>query len=453
MKNEFNDIELELVSKLIIKLELFQSNYYRLDPRYFYNKKARYIIESMHHLAQNFELNESAIISNLKEKNVFEEIGGYEFIAELKSISKIISSVDILILKIKDKYTITEYNRIVKNEEIKSISELNKVILRINEIAENSIKHKKELYELVEEEEKRAQTEFTTENITGITELDSIMAISTGCLITVTAKPGHGKSGLSANIAKNHIDNEKPFYLLSGENSIRSQFSRLYSNELDVSSSTLKTSESLREVLESNFEKSEAYKQKIKKLKGKAYIEDGEISLSRIRQEIFSLRNKGCRIFCIDRFELMKDLTSKSLYASQEEVANKLRNLAVSTDSIIVLYVQVPKDIAKIKGLPKIMKGSQELSAASSINISIWLPYKENIVDSGEVCDLLGIDELKYPLTTYIDGKELKLAVLYVNKNTDGKASEVPIFAYFNTRNAMFVNAEINPFTQEVIIS
>lgn len=428
------DIQEEIIGRILLTPNIFINYLDKINTKHF-DYEYKLIIEEAISLLINDKIDESNLIAELFKKGALEQIGGKVKIESILKNTKSSKPIDTLLSALKDSYIVSLFKTLISNTTVSNKKQVLSIIEKISD-ADSDFASTQELSDILQEISTFNES-YENTSIFGINKLDSAINMQEPGLIVITGKSGHGKSGLISNIAYKNIKSETPFYIISGENSKKSQLRRILAHHLLVSQSFIK-SKSIEQMIDSK--EYIEFKQKLDALKNKAYIESKSFSLDEIEKTIIKLSKKGCNIFVIDRLELFLDIKSSDTANSISNIVNRLRAISINNKSKIVLITQMTKDEAKKIGAPSAHsgKGSAEILNASTIFLSTWIPAFEdaNIEDIEKYYSNFSIEG--YELSKDNDiGQKTFFSLISIEKNTEGE-SGIRIPLYFNISSAMF---------------
>lgn len=211
---------------------------------------------------------------------------------------------------------------------------------------------------------------------------DMIADIAKGSLIVVSGSTGSGKSSLYNTVMKTQLDNNRPCYSWSGENSERAQLNRLIAADSKIPAKEIKKNK-----FKDDPKKSEAFYASAERISNsKIFIESGSATgeelISKIR---FLHTTEGCEDFLVDRLELVNvSCYSNSIEEGRGEFMAKLRTLVVDLDIRVVIACQLRKTYeSRANCEPEIvdLKGTSAIGDSATHIILLTRPEYHGIME------------------------------------------------------------------------
>ena len=404
------DVEIE--SAILGCLLMYQQSFLRIEdiltPDCFYkdvNQKIFKTISIMNKASERVDI--LTITSKLKSIGELEIIGGPWYITKLTD--RVVSDVDIedWAKIIKEHYLKREMIRICFNTISKSYSdgEDYKDILNgiqnelLNSLSQsgNSLRHISEVAkEVIELMKLNSKSDKQLSGLpTGFTDIDRATGgFQKGDLIIIAGETSQGKTALALNIAQNCALYGHKIGIFSYEMTDIQLAARHISAASNVSSRRIMFGQM------SNEEIGQVMQNITSLLNSEIYIEKTtNASFEKLEVGIRSavIKNK-IELVVIDYLQLIKlVLRGQSKADAVAEIANSLKQLAITLNIPIVLLSQLSRDKENPRPSMQRLKGSGDIENAADIIYLVWRPemYKKDTIEcAGQTFESKGLAHL-----------------------------------------------------------
>lgn len=324
----------------------------------FYDGEHKWVYKAIVSLADRGKAVDTLTLSNeLKENNVFDKIGGYEFLTKIGDSVISTNHVD-------------DYCTIIKEKSIRR-----RLIRELGSVIDQCYGDSIESFDIIEEAQRavynismdNSTTDFTSlstavsdavnelnriqkldEKVIGVPSgFDAIDDITSGFqkgdMVLIAARPSMGKTALAVNIAQNAaIRYKKSVAIFSLEMPTRQLANRIMSGEAEVDSSRLR----IANIFPSEWSSLYDTVREIREKKVKLFINDTSgISVGELRRKCRKLKaTEGLDLIIIDYLQLMT-INERSESRQQEisTISRTLKSIAKELDCPIIALSQLSR--------------------------------------------------------------------------------------------------------------
>ncbi len=429
------EAEKALLGSVMLKGEVLFEIADTINANSFYLEKHKIIFETMMDLFTKRHPTDLLTVSaRLKEKNLLEEIGGNEYLAELVNSVPSASNANFYASIIQKKH-ITR-NLINAGDFISSIGyeeeqEIDHILdqaqKKIYDVTNISSIHKfvelKE--ELTEAWDRLDRLHNSTDGLrgvpTGFTGIDEkLSGLQKSDLIILAARPSVGKTSLALDIARQAaVYNNIPVGIFSLEMSSQQLVDRMLASQSNVNAWKLRTG---RSITENDFE---AIRGSLDLLaKAPIFIDDQPgNNILKMRSVARRLKNeKGLGLIVVDYLQLMVPTQTKgidSLVQQVTEISRSLKNLARELDVPVLALSQLSREVEKRGGRPRLSDLRDSGSIEQDADVVMFIHREDKGKDESE---------------------RTNIAEILIEKHRNGATGKVELF--FNHEKATFQNLD-----------
>ncbi|MGN8912965.1 replicative DNA helicase [Anaerofustis butyriciformans] len=324
----------------------------------FYDEEHKWVYKAIVSLADRGKAVDTLTLSNeLKENNVFDKIGGYEFLIKIGDSVLSTNHVD-------------DYCTIIKEKSIRR-----RLIRELGSVIDQCYGDSIESFDIIEAAQRavynismdNSTTDFTSlssavsdavnelnriqkldEKVIGVPSgfaaIDDITSgFQKGDMVLIAARPSMGKTALAVNIAQNAaIRYKKSVAIFSLEMPTRQLANRIMSGEAEVDSSRLR----IANIFPSEWSSLYDTVREIREKKVKLFINDTSgISVGELRRKCRKLKaTEGLDLIIIDYLQLMT-INERSESRQQEisTISRTLKSIAKELDCPIIALSQLSR--------------------------------------------------------------------------------------------------------------
>lgn len=356
-----NEIEKAILGAILINSDAIHDIKNTINSDFFYNESHKLIYKTFEYLTdKNKPIDLLTVVSNLKDNNELEKIGGASYIVNLTS--RVATSMNIEmhaeILKtqylrrkviqgcsemIRLAYDSNNIDDLISatdflNQDIMDVATKNDGIKHISEVFDKAVSSARERFE-------NNIKGLPNGLLTGLKAIDKkTSGFRGGHLIIIAARPGQGKTAIALDIAKNISKDKNDVAFFSLEMQDIELADRLLLAESGVDPERYKSGTMDENELQLIFDaKDRMYDYSF-------YVDDKPLcSLSYIRTTAKVLKRKGkLKMIVIDYLQLA-DVRSKGMSREQEisNATRTLKALAKELDVPIILLSQLNREVEK----------------------------------------------------------------------------------------------------------
>lgn len=397
LKTPPNDVSAEkaLLGAMLVDKDIVLEAIEKIKPEYFYMPDNKAIYSAMLSLNLENEPVDIITVKNVLEKeNIFDKIGGLDYLTELTNSTPIISNATNYINIIIEKYKLREI--IQTGTQITELGYSNEDATQIVDLVEKKIfdlakSEEKDSYKQIKdilaetflELEKQAERGSAIVGVpSGFIDLDHrTTGFKGSSLIVLAARPGMGKSALAINIATNAaLKNGIGSVIFNLEMSKVELTKRILSSEAMVDNKNINTGTMNADEM--------ARLGMAGKLLSNAqiYIDDTPgINIMEIRAKARRLKlEKNIGLIVIDYLQLIEPVGRRNGTREQEisEISRALKKLAMELDIPIIALSQLSRSAEKgEKGKRPMLSDLRESGAIEQDADMVLFIYRDDYYD------------------------------------------------------------------------
>ena len=373
LKTPPNDVSAEkaLLGAMLVDKDIVLEATEKIKPEYFYMPDNKAIYSAMLSLNIENEPVDIITVKNVLEKeNIFDKIGGLDYLTELTNSTPIISNATNYINIIIEKYKLREI--IQTGTQITELGYSNEDATQIVDLVE------KKIFDLAKSERGSAIVGVPS----GFIDLDHrTTGFKGSSLIVLAARPGMGKSALAINIATNAaLKNGIGSVIFNLEMSKVELTKRILSSEAMVDNKNINTGTMNADEM--------ARLGMAGKLLSNAqiYIDDTPgINIMEIRAKARRLKlEKNIGLIVIDYLQLIEPVGRRNGTREQEisEISRALKKLAMELDIPIIALSQLSRSAEKgEKGKRPMLSDLRESGAIEQDADMVLFIYRDDYYD------------------------------------------------------------------------
>ena len=385
--------EKAIIGSILKKNETFDKANQIIKPVDFYDSRTQRIYKSITTMFEkDIKVDEVSLLTQLRNENILQEVGGEEFIAEITLSSFYTPNIDTYAMTVKEKAllrSLIEASEDImehsyrQNEDVSSILELAES--RIFDISQSKlsdglIKVSDTMDETIQMINELSLSDGDITGVpTGLNTIDNkLSGLQAGQLVLLAARPAMGKTALGLTMAWNAAKEGKSVAFFSLEMSILQLNYRLISMVSMID---------LEQVMNGRIKDDEweLLFHAIKEISDKdLYVDETPaISLSEMRSKLKRLKaEKGLDMVVIDYLQLMEADSAKE--NRQNEIASISRGLKTLSKELncpILSLAQLSREADKRADHKPILSDLRESGAIEQDADVVMLLYREDYYD------------------------------------------------------------------------